>query len=75
MALSKQNLLLTAALHAAPDTIDIAYDVPALSQYLDFIHLMCYDYHGTWDAKTGSNAPLHSAPNDTLSVVRDLKDF
>ncbi|KAK9892078.1 hypothetical protein WA026_018279 [Henosepilachna vigintioctopunctata] len=62
----KYNLLLTAAFGAGKDTIDIAYDVAGLAGYLDFIHMMCYDYHGSWDQKTGSNAPLKS--DDLLNV-------
>lgn len=65
-AFRKHNLLLTAAFGAGKDTIDIAYDVEGLSIYLDFIHMMCYDYHGAWDQKTGANAPLRS--NDVLNV-------
>lgn len=68
-AFSKYNLLLTAAFGAGKDTIDIAYDVAALNVYLDYIHMMCYDYHGTWDLKTGPNAPLKSA--DFLNVVSE----
>jgi hypothetical protein len=26
-----------------------AYDVPAITQHLHFIHIMAYDYHGSWD--------------------------
>lgn len=58
---------MTAAFGAGKDTIDVAYDVPNLSHYLDYVHLMCYDYHGAWDQKTGANAPLHA--HDVLSVV------
>ncbi|GJQ76426.1 hypothetical protein Trydic_g2141 [Trypoxylus dichotomus] len=65
-AFNKFDYLLTAALGAGKETIDIAYDVAGLSVYLDFIHMMCYDYHGPWDGKTGANAPLRSS--DTLSV-------
>lgn len=39
-----------------------------LSVYFDFIHMMCYDYHGSWDQKIGANAPLRSS-SDELSVV------
>ena len=26
--------------------------------------VMCYDYHGKWDKKTGHNAPLKSRPDE-----------
>ena len=29
--------------------------------------MMCYDYHGKWDKKTGHNAPLHSRPTESPS--------
>lgn len=33
-------------------------------KYLDFVHIMCYDYHGKWDRKTGHNAPLYARPEE-----------
>lgn len=66
-AFRKHNFLLTAAFGAGKDTIDTAYDVEGLSIYLDYIHMMCYDYHGAWEEKTGANAPLRSTQDD-LSV-------
>ncbi|KAG8193845.1 hypothetical protein JTE90_029577 [Oedothorax gibbosus] len=60
----KHNLLLTAAVSAGKHTIDDAYDVPQVSQYLDFINVMCYDYHGGWESFTGHNAPLYARPDD-----------
>jgi chitinase len=59
-ALDKHNYILTAAIGAAAPTIDVAYDIPKLYKYLDYVHVMCYDYHGKWDKKTGHNAPLYS---------------
>lgn len=32
---------------------------------MDFINLMTYDLHGSWDGKTGQNAPLHLGRADT----------
>lgn len=46
--------------------IDEAYDIPQLSKYLDFLHIMCYDYGGAWDRRVTANAPLTS--NNTFSV-------
>lgn len=68
-AFEPRGYILTAALGAGKDTMDNAYDLPKLSKYLDFIHMMCYDYHGTWDGVVGANAPLKGlAGDDFLSV-------
>lgn len=32
---------------------------------MDFINLMTYDLHGSWDGKTGQNAPLFRGATDT----------
>jgi len=72
------GLMLTAAIGAAPATIDAAYDIERMYQYLDYVHVMCYDYHGKWDKKTGHNAPLRprsdeSAEDQTLNVDYTLQ--
>ncbi|KFP71984.1 Acidic mammalian chitinase, partial [Acanthisitta chloris] len=38
-----------------------------LHRYLDYIHVMTYDFHGPWDGSTGENSPLFSG-GSTLSV-------
>uniref|UniRef100_A0A1Q3FSC0 Putative catalytically inactive chitinase-like lectin n=1 Tax=Culex tarsalis TaxID=7177 RepID=A0A1Q3FSC0_CULTA len=62
----RNNLLLTSAIGAGKDTIDAAYDIKTLSKYLDYLHIMCYDYNGSWNRKIGPNAPLQS--RDVLNV-------
>nr|ALM55738.1 chitinase [Sitophilus oryzae] len=59
-AFDPYGYLLTAAVSAAPTYIDTSYDVPVLSEYLDLINLMEYDFFGAWDDTTGHNAPLYS---------------
>ncbi|XP_043279576.1 probable chitinase 2 [Venturia canescens] len=68
--LKSRGLLLTAAISADRATIDAAYDVPEISKYLDFIHLMAYDYHGAWDKKVLPNAPLQC--DDELCVEKSI---
>lgn len=69
-AFEPYNYILTAALGAGKSTMETAYDLTKLSRYLDFIHMMCYDYHGTWDGVVGANAPLKGvSDDDILSLV------
>ncbi|KAL4717875.1 hypothetical protein ACJJTC_005720 [Scirpophaga incertulas] len=73
-AFKPRGYILTAALGAGKDTMDAAYDLAKLSRYLTLIHMMCYDYHGTWDGKVGANAPLRGADeSDVLSVEFTIK--
>jgi chitinase len=63
-ALKPEGLLLTAAVSPSARVIGEAYDIPVLSQYLDHISVMSYDYHGQWDKVTGHIAPLKEHPDD-----------
>jgi len=70
----KHGLLLTSAIGAAKNVIDQAYDIRQLSRYLDFLHIMCYDYGGSWDKKVSYNAPL-TAPGDNVLSVQFTIDY
>jgi len=65
-AFTEHKYLLTAAIGAGKETIDISYDVVNMYKYLDYVNVMCYDYHGRWDKRTGHNAPLRSRPNEDV---------
>ena len=41
-------LLLTAAVGVGKPTVEAAYNIPAMTPYLDLINLMTYDLHGAW---------------------------
>ncbi|KAL5291958.1 CHIA.2 family protein [Megaselia abdita] len=56
----KKNLLLTIAVGSTSNLAEPSYDIPAISQHLDFINLMTYDMYGSWDKFTGENAPLYN---------------
>ena len=57
-------MLLSAAVSPSKTIMDVGDDVPAISQYLDWINVMTYDYHGQWDKKTGHVAPHYEHPDD-----------
>lgn len=43
----------------------IALQEPNLyHQYLDFINVMTYDMHGTWESQTNHLSPIYASPND-----------
>ncbi|KAM6980678.1 chitinase, acidic.1 [Aplochiton taeniatus] len=63
----KTQLLLSASVSSYVPTIDVAYEVPEISSHLDFISVMTYDYHGSWEATTGHNSPLYRSKVDSVS--------
>jgi len=72
----KNGLILSAAVSAGFNKINASYDVPALGKYLDFINVMTYDLHGSWDEVTGENAPLYIGYADKTDDQRKLNvDF
>ncbi|XP_011307804.1 acidic mammalian chitinase-like [Fopius arisanus] len=52
------GFLLTAAVGAGAWTASQAYDIRAISQHLDFINLMTYDFRGSWERRAGHHAAL-----------------
>ncbi|ENN70443.1 hypothetical protein YQE_12947, partial [Dendroctonus ponderosae] len=57
-------LILAASISGYKEVIDVAYDLPAIGQALDFISVMTYDYHGAWEGRTGHVSPLYHQPLD-----------
>lgn len=54
----QHNLLLTSGIGATNEVISEAYDITALSKYLDFMHIMCYDYNDVLSGEVAFGAPL-----------------
>uniref|UniRef100_A0A8C9Q2I7 Oviduct-specific glycoprotein n=1 Tax=Spermophilus dauricus TaxID=99837 RepID=A0A8C9Q2I7_SPEDA len=60
----RPRLLLSAAVSAQPLHLLFC----ALSfRLLDFINVLSYDFHGSWEKFTGHNSPLYSFPEDPKS--------
>ncbi|XP_073965066.1 probable chitinase 10 [Choristoneura fumiferana] len=72
-AFEPHKYILTAAIAGNKETMEVAYDLPKLTRYLDLLHMVCYDYHGAWDGVVGANAPLRAGKHDVLSVENTIK--
>ena len=58
-ALHAKSLMLTAATSPDFKTLDEGMDLQRVTEAIDFINVMGYDYHGAWDNFTGLNTPLY----------------
>ncbi|NXU48030.1 CHIA chitinase, partial [Turnix velox] len=72
---NKPRLMLTAAVSAGLSTIQAGYEIPEVGKYLDYIHVMTYDFHGSWDSTTGENSPLYKGPSDTGDYIYFNVDY
>ncbi|PNJ46364.1 CHI3L2 isoform 10 [Pongo abelii] len=63
---TKERLLLTAGVSAGRQMIDNSYQVEKLAKDLDFINLLSFDFHGSWEKPliTGHNSPLSKGWQD-----------
>uniref|UniRef100_A0A4X2KZ98 Chitinase-3-like protein 1 n=1 Tax=Vombatus ursinus TaxID=29139 RepID=A0A4X2KZ98_VOMUR len=67
----KERLLLSVALPAGRVKLNEGYDIRKISEYVDFISLMTYNFHGAWEKTTGHHSPLYRGKkDDSYSNVR-----
>lgn len=73
------KLTLAVSISGYKEVIDVAYEVEEISDLVDFMSVMSYDYHGAWETKTGHLAPLYRQPGDNYVhynvVSADLMRF
>uniref|UniRef100_A0A8D0GXX6 Acidic mammalian chitinase n=1 Tax=Sphenodon punctatus TaxID=8508 RepID=A0A8D0GXX6_SPHPU len=72
---NRPRLMVTAAVAAGLSNIESGYQIPELGQYLDYFHVMTYDFHGSWEGYTGENSPLFKGPADTGSNIYFNVDY
>uniref|UniRef100_A0A3P9GZC8 chitinase n=1 Tax=Oryzias latipes TaxID=8090 RepID=A0A3P9GZC8_ORYLA len=65
----KTRLMLSANVAAIHTTIDRAYEVNKIASHTDFLNVMTYDFHGSWEPFTGHNSPLYGSPVDSGSQI------
>ena len=65
--------ILTIAASAGYDKLELQ-EPDQYAQYLDWLNVMTYDFHGAWETTTGHHAGLYANPNDTAgSSPVDIK--
>ncbi|XP_076235084.1 chitinase-3-like protein 1 [Calliopsis andreniformis] len=64
-AFNRNGYLLSVAVAAAESSASKSYLISQLSQYVDFINLMAYDFNGSWNNFVGLNAPLYSSSRES----------
>uniref|UniRef100_A0A673VT03 Oviduct-specific glycoprotein n=1 Tax=Suricata suricatta TaxID=37032 RepID=A0A673VT03_SURSU len=69
----RPKLLLSAAVSAKERIIRTAYNASLLGRLLDFINVLSYDFHGSWERFTGHNSPLFSVPGDSFSAAWGMR--
>lgn len=54
------------ALSGYKEVIEAAYDLSAISDAVDFMSAMTYDYHGGWERTTSHHTPIMPLKKDNL---------
>ncbi|XP_050394214.1 chitotriosidase-1 [Patella vulgata] len=62
-------LILSATVAATKDIIDDAYEIGTVTEQVDFLNLLTYDFHGHWDGWTGHCAPLYGRADEQGSFA------
>ena len=60
-AFEPNGWILSAAVPAPSFRIEEGFQVAQVSKYLDFINVMTYDMHGSWDGYADHHAKLEDA--------------
>ncbi|XP_077011896.1 chitotriosidase-1 isoform X4 [Tamandua tetradactyla] len=61
----RDRLLLSSAVPTGRVHVDAGYEVDRIAANLDFINLMAYDIHSSWEKTTGHNSPLYKRQGET----------
>lgn len=64
-ALNANGKIVSVAVAGAAFSIDLSYNIPEVSNNVDMINVMTYDYHGSFESFIGHYAPLTSSSLDT----------
>ncbi|CAF3391967.1 unnamed protein product [Rotaria socialis] len=73
--IGQTRLLLGAIVAANEHIVSNGYEIEKITKVLDFINIMTYDFHGSWQNYTGLNAPLYRRYDEYESDPTLNQDF
>ena len=56
--MDKEGFILSVSIAGYEQILEKAYNLPDVGKYADLVNVMTYDYHGSWEDKTGHHSPL-----------------
>lgn len=65
---SKEKLLLSVAVGGGEERANKSYEIQEISRYADFVNMMMYDFHGSWEETSLVNHHSSLYSNDELNV-------
>uniref|UniRef100_A0A1I8C191 Glyco_18 domain-containing protein n=1 Tax=Meloidogyne hapla TaxID=6305 RepID=A0A1I8C191_MELHA len=63
--------IITAAVSAGIETAEQSYDIANMSNYVEFVNLMTYDFHVSTESVTGYNSPLFTKDDLNIDSAAD----
>ncbi|KAK9503979.1 hypothetical protein O3M35_010428 [Rhynocoris fuscipes] len=67
MRTNMPRLIVTLSVPSDLEYIENGYDLVNLQRYADFINILCYDYHLSYDPFVNHHSPLYALPEETGS--------
>ncbi|XP_023966076.2 chitinase-3-like protein 2 [Chrysemys picta bellii] len=63
----KQKLILSATVGAVRELVDASYEIDKISEAVDFLNLLTFDFHRSWQKVTGHVSPFLQGKEDSKS--------
>ncbi|XP_053881675.1 chitinase-3-like protein 2 [Malaclemys terrapin pileata] len=63
----KQKLILSATVGAVRELVDASYEIDKISEAVDFLNLLTFDLHRSWQKVTGHVSPFLQGKEDSKS--------
>ncbi|KAK7482031.1 hypothetical protein BaRGS_00026723 [Batillaria attramentaria] len=66
---NRSKLILSAAVSIDRNRVQNSYELPEVADAADFLNLIAYDMHGSWDTAAYHHSPLYSTTEDETDSI------